>query len=292
MKKILIIGANSYVGRSLVSYLSGQQEAYELSCISVRDDSWKARTFAGFDVLYHCAAIVHEPDTKNDPTQKQRYYNVNTLLPFAIAQKAKNEGVGQFVFLSSAAVYGIRAAVGADVIITEDTPIAPVDLYGQSKWAAEKLLNTLNDASFRVAVIRPPMIYGRGCKGNYNMLSTLAKHMLVFPKVGNRHFMIYIDNLSEFVRLIIDREEAGVFCPQNAELLSTDEIVKLIAQCHGKHILLLPGFGWTLRLLGKLTNKAEKAFGSLYYAPQLCDYPISYCIISAQQSIFLTEKDT
>lgn len=290
MKKILITGSGSYVGRSLQSYLSAWEGDYRVDSISVRDDAWRNTSFADVDVIYHCAAVVHQPETKNDPTQAAYYEAVNTRLPYEIALKAKEEGVKQFIFLSTAAVYGIRSKIGEDTVITAQTPIAPTDLYGRSKAEAEKCLRTLEDENFKVVIIRPPMIYGRDCKGNYNALSAMARRLPVFPKVSNRHFMIFIDNLSEFVRLVIDREDSGTFCPQNSQISSTDELVRLIAQTHGKKIILIPGFNWALRLLGKFTDKAEKAFGSLCYSEELSAYPEDYCVVSLAQSVLITEK--
>lgn len=290
MKKILITGSGSYVGKSLQSYLSAWGSNYQIESISVRDDAWRQTSFAGFDVIYHCAAIVHQPETKNDPAQAAYYEAVNTRLPYEIAQKAKAEGVKQFIFLSTAAVYGIRAAIGKERVITAQTPLNPTDLYGKSKAEAEKYLRTLEDENFKVVIIRPPMIYGPGCKGNYNTLSILARKLPLFPKVSNRHFMIFIDNLSEFVRLVIEREDFGTFCPQNSQIPATDELVSMIAQAHGKHVILIPGFVWALRLFEPVTDKIEKAFGSLCYSEELSTYPVDYCVVSLMQSVMITEK--
>lgn len=290
MKKILIIGSGSYVGKSLQSYLSAWEKDYRIESISVRDDAWRQLSFADFDVIYHCAAVVHQPETKNDPSQAAYYEAVNTRLPYEVARKAKADGVKQFIFLSTAAVYGIRAAIGKERVITAQTPMNPTDLYGKSKAEAEKNLRTLEDGNFKVVIIRPPMIYGPGCKGNYNTLSALARKLPLFPKISNRHFMIFIDNLSEFVRLVIDREDCGIFCPQNSQIPATDELVSLIAQTHGKRIILIPGFTWALRLLGKFTDKAEKAFGSLCYSDELSAYPEDYCVVPFAQSVLITEK--
>lgn len=287
MKKILITGAGSFVGSSLRTYLDGNPD-YCVSALSVRDDAWRNYSFADVDVIYHCAAIVHEPATKNDPEQAARYHQVNAVLPFELAKKAKAEGVGQFIFLSSASVYGVKSSIGKPCIIGSDTPTVPTDLYGQSKLKAEELLQSLSDDSFKVVIIRPPMIYGAGCKGNFNALISFAGKLPVFPKTYNAHFMIYIDNLSEFVRLMIDREETGVFCPQNCCVASTDEIVRLIARQHGKKILIIPGFLWALKLVGAVSPKAEKAFGSLCYDRRLSNYETEYCVVSLEESIART----
>lgn len=289
MKNILIIGANSYIGTCFRSYIQ-HESGYSVQSISVRDDAWKKQSFVGVDVIYHCAAIVHEPGSKNDPAQEARYHRVNAELPFEIAKKAKSEGVGQFIFLSSASVYGLDGTIGKPSVITRDTPTVPTDLYGKSKLAGENLLLTLADADFKVVILRPPMIYGAGCKGNYNALAAFARKLPVFPKSYNAHFMIYIDNLSEFVRLMMDREERGIFCPQNEPVASTDEVVRLIAEAYGKKLWILPGFLWALKLAGMAVPKIRKAFGSLYYAPELSHYSENYCTVSLAESILRTHS--
>lgn len=287
MKKILITGSHSYVGSSFQAYLAENPE-YCLTCLSVRDDGWKNQSFQNIDVIYHCAAIVHEQSTKNDPNQASRYHEVNTVLPFELAKKAKAEGVRQFIFLSSASVYGAESPIGSPCVIDSATPTVPTDLYGKSKLEAEKLLLTLSDECFKVVILRPPMIYGVNCKGNYNALAAFARKLPVFPKTYNRHFMIYIDNLSEFVRLMIEREECGIFCPQNDVAASTDEVVRLIAKAYGKHILIIPGFLWALKLVGHFVPKAQKAFGNLAYSSELSAYPVNYCVVSFEDSIAFT----
>lgn len=290
MKRILITGAGSFVGQGLARYLQAFPDDFEVTAISVRDEAWKKLDFGKFDVIYHTAGIVHQEKTKQDASCTSLYESVNTALPFALAQKAKAEGVEQFIFLSTAAVYGADSPLGTDAVITKTTPIAPKDLYGKSKWEAEKLLTGLADDHFCVTILRPPMIYGAGCKGNYNALAKLARTLPFFPAVSNRHFMIYIDNLSELVRLLIIDGAGGVFCPQNLETASTDRIVSLIAAANGRKILMVPGFGWALKLLGCFTSKVEKAFGSLRYDESLRAYSQEYSLISLEDSIRLTEQ--
>lgn len=290
MKKILITGANSYVGVSVENHLKQWPDRYQVETVDMIDGSWKEKSFAGFDAVFHVAGIVHREDSKMDPAQKELYTKVNTRLPIETAQKAKADGVKQFIFMSSASVYGLTAPMGKVVMITKDTPLEPKDNYGISKAQAEEGLQPLSDGHFKVAILRPPMIYGKGCKGNYQTMAKLVKKLPVFPRVQNQRSMLYIGNMAEFVRLVIDDAAEGIFCPQNNEYINTSDMVNLIAHANGKGILLIPGFGWALKLLRPFTGIVDKAFGSLCYDFALSSYPRDYCLKNLSESILETEQ--
>ena len=206
------------------------------------------------------------------------------------AKKAKADGVKQFIFMSSAIVYGDSAPIGKRKVITKDTPVSPANCYGDSKVQAENKIQPLNDETFKVVIVRPPMIYGKNSKGNYPVLSKLAKKMVVFPYVKNERSMLYISNLCEFVRLMIVNEEQGIFWPQNSEYSNTSTMVKMIAETHKKGIVLLNGFTWALKLLSHCTGIANKAFGSLCYEKELSEYKENYRICTLIESIKETEQ--
>ena len=214
---------------------------------------------------------------------------MNHRLTVEAAEKAKREGVGQFLFLSSESVYGLHAPVGKVVTITRETPLHPVDNYGLSKAKAEEDLAALRDETFKVVILRPPMIYGKNCKGNYQTLAKLAKKLPVFPLVENQRSMLYIDNLCEFIRLLVEDGADGLFCPQNAEYVSTSDMVNRIAHANGRNILMVRGVDWALKLLRPMTGMVDKAFGSLCYDWALSDYPKDYCVKSLDESILETE---
>lgn len=291
MKRVLITGAGSYVGSSVESWLRQWPESYRVDTLDMIGDSWRAYDFRGYDAVLHVAGIVHREDSKNDPAEAELYDRINHRLAVETAQAAKTAGVKQFLFMSSASVYGITAPMGRVVTITKDTPLCPVDNYGRSKADAEKSLAALAEEGFRLAVLRPPMIYGKGCKGNYQTLSRLARKLPVFPWVENRRSMLYMDNLSELIRLLIDEEAEGIFCPQNEEYVNTCDMVNLIAHTAGKNILMIHGFGWALKLLRRMTPMVDKAFGSLCYDRELSAYPGNYCVKSFEQSVLETERE-
>jgi UDP-glucose 4-epimerase len=290
MKKILITGANSYIGMSFEKYMAQWPEAYRVDTVDMIDGTWREKDFSGYDCVYHVAGIAHSDNGKISPEKAKLYYAVNTDLAIETAKKAKAEGVKQFIFMSSAIVYGESAPIGKSKVITRDTPVSPANSYGDSKVQAEKGILPLNDDGFKVVILRPPMIYGPGSKGNYPVLSKLARKLPVFPKVDNQRSMLYIDNLLEFVRLMVENEEQGIFWPQNGEYSNTTELVQMIAKAHGKRILIVPGFTWALKLASRVTGLVNKAFGSSVYDMNLSDYKEKYRTHSLLESIDLTEK--
>jgi len=289
MKKILITGENSFVGQGVQRYLAQWPQDYQVDVLSVRGDGWKVRSFRGYDALFHAAGIVHQSKTKDDPAQFELYHQVNGLLPAAVGEKARAEGVRQFLFMSTESVYGLTAKVGQTVVITKDTPLLPKDNYGKSKLEAETLLREMAGDDFLVAILRPPMIYGRGCRGNYPALSRLAQSTPVFPRVNNRRSMLYIENLAAFVKLLIDDPRGGVFCPQDRDYVDVGVLARLIARAHGKRLFLAPGFSWALKLLSPWIHAVDKAFGSLIYDRTLSDEIGPYWVKNLEQAVAETE---
>ena len=285
MKKILITGRGSYLGNSLKAYLEAFGNHYRVDCVSLRSGDWMEQSFRGYDAVYHTAAIVHQPRSKDAPGELARYRAVNCDLAVDAAKKAKAEGVRQFVFLSTMAVYGLTAAFGKTVTITAQTPTVPKDNYGLSKLEAERALLSLEGPDFRVAILRPPMIYGKDCKGNFRSLVSLARRLPFFPKVPNRRSMLYVGSLNRLVQQIIDREDRGIFCPQDPEYVNTSAMVQAIAAAQGKHLVLVPGFSWAFHLLRHLTGAVDKAFGSLVYDKSLSKLEEDYCIASFPDSV-------
>lgn len=286
-KKILITGKSSYIGNQLAEWLQNDVGEYEIIKKSVRDDKWKEINFSIFDVVVHVAGIAHQ-DTKAD--QEDLYYKINTELTVAIAKKAKEQGVKQFIFLSSIIVYGASGKIGEKKIITRETKPAPINFYGNSKLLAEKEIVTLESDDFNVVIVRPPMIYGKGSKGNYPILAKFAKILPVFPDIDNQRSMLHIDNLSEFLKIMIKQNESGVFFPQNKEYVKTSELVKLISQVNGKKIYTIKLFNPFLKAMGNF-NIINKVFGNLTYEKSMSNYnKADYQLRSLQESITLTES--
>lgn len=291
MKKILIAGANSFIGSSFETYIGNYFAGdYTVDTVDMIDGSWREKDFSGYDSVFFVAGIAHSDNGKISKEREKLYYAVNTDLAIETAKKVKADGVRQFVFMSSAIVYGESAPLGKNKVITRDTPVNPENCYGDSKVQAENGIRPLNDDSFKVVILRPPMIYGKGSKGNYPTLVKLAVKTPIFPKVQNQRSMLYVGNLCEFVRLMIENEESGTFWPQNSEYSNTSSMVAMIATAHGKKLNLVKGFGWALKLLSCFTGLVNKAFGSLCYDMELSTYKTDYRIKNLKESIEETEK--
>lgn len=281
MRRILITGKNSYIGTKFEEWLSRYHDEYEVDRINLRDESWKELDFSKYDVVYHVAGIAHRKETNEN---RDLYYKVNRDLAYEVAKKSKDDGVKQFIFLSTMSVYGLETG-----IIDENTPLKPNNAYGKSKLEAEELIKSLEDKSFMVAIIRPPMVYGKDCKGNYQRLSKLAVKTPIFPDVDNKRSMIYIDNLSEFIRLLIDNCSSGLFLPQNSEYVNTSEMVRLIAEVHGRKIIMTRLFNLLLSLLNIST--VNKVFGNLIYKIDNSNHVSNYDTCNFRESINYTEME-
>ena len=290
MKKILITGAGSYIGTSFEEYMQRFGVRYKIDTVDMIGDSWRSTDFSGYDCVFHVAGIAHSDNGRISKEKEKLYYAVNTELTVETAAKAKAEGVKQFIFMSSAIVYGSSAPIGKKKYITGNTPVRPANCYGDSKVQAENGLRELEDNGFKVVILRPPMIYGKGSKGNYPLMSKMAQKLPIFPYVRNRRSMLYIENLCEFVRLMIENGERGTFWPQNKEYSNTSEMVKMIAAAHGKKVLLIHGFEWALKLLGLFTGLVDKAFGNLYYDKALSRYKQEYIVADLESSVKRTEQ--
>lgn len=260
-----------------------QYDGYRIDTADTMDGKWKKADFTKYDTVFHVAGLAHS-DPK--PEMRDLYYKINTDLAVETAEYAKDHGVKQFIFMSSIIVYGSN-----NNYIDKDTVPTPKNFYGDSKLQADIRLHKLQSGSFNVVSIRPPMIYGKGSKGNYPRLSALAKKTPVFPSVKNQRSMLHIDNLCEFIRLMIDNNEHGIFYPQNRKYVSTAELVKTIAELKGKKVIMLPWFDPLLKALSKKVTTFNKLFGDLVYDKSMSAYNgWSYCVNDFEESIRKTEE--
>lgn len=293
MKKVLITGAGSYIGTTFEKWVEDNSNTIITETQDMQDNVWRNRSFYGYDAVFHVAGIAHADVGKVTEEQKALYYKVNTDLTIECASKAKEEGVKQFIFMSSIIVYGDSAPIGKERVITRNTPLAPANFYGDSKVKAEEGLQKLTDDSFKVVILRPPMIYGKGSRGNYPLLAKMARKLPFFPDVKNQRSMLYVGNLCKFVSLMIENEESGIFFPQNNEYIRTSEMVRLIAAMHSKKVRMIKIFNPFLKLAGTLGGKlggvVNKAFGNLTYDYEMSMYREDYQLYDLEESIRMTE---
>lgn len=281
MKKILITGENSYIGNSLETWLLKEPDKFEIDKISLKDDDWKNYDFSQYDSLVHVAGIAHN---SSKAKMKELYYTINRDLTIEVAKEAKEQGVKQFIFMSSIIVYGDQYEV-----IDENTKPSPANFYGDSKLQAENGIKKLESEDFKVVIIRPPMVYGKGSKGNYPKLAKFAKITPIFPNIDNQRSMLHIDNLTEFIKLTIKNENTGIFHPQNKDYVNTSQLVKAISQEHGRKVIMIRMPKNLTKSVCKI-NLFNKVFGNLIYKKTISNYSnIDYTVKDFKHSIKDTE---
>lgn len=281
MKKVLITGKGSYIGTSTRKWLEKNKDEYEVEEIETKNDEWKQTNYSKYDTVLHVAGIAH---VSSDPSLEELYYKVNRDLAIEVAKKAKSDGAKQFIFMSSMIIYGKDEPIGEEKIITEQTVPSAEDFYGKSKLDADNAIRQLEDSNFKVVIIRTPMVYGPNCKGNFPKLKKLAKISPIFPDIENKRSMIYIDNLCEFFKQVIDNQKSGTFYPQNREYISTKQIIKIMAETMNKKMHFVKIFNPIIKLFAKRIGMINKVFGSKVYAKELSG-DFSYIIIENDESI-------
>lgn len=258
MKNVLIFGSGSYIGEAVAKWLLKKENEYTVKVMPSIGVSVETTDFAPYQVIYYVAGIAHLKETKENA---HLYYEVNRDLACSVAKKAKRDGVGQFILMSTLSVYGMNVGV-----IRKDTKEQPVTHYGKSKLQADQHIQKLADEKFHVAIIRPPMVYGAGCKGNYQRLRALALKTPIFPAVKNCRSMIFIDNLCDYIEWVIREDIMGIRIPQNQNFVCTSEMVRLIARQHRKKMFFVKVPQFFIQAAPISTVK--KVFGSL-----ICDCP-------------------
>ncbi len=255
MKRVLIAGANSFLGDNTREYL----ERYSDYCVDVLDmtnPKWRETMFSQYDVVFNVCAIVHRPNEKN----KSLYFEVNRDLAFEIASLAKKSGVKQFIQTSTNGVFGIDVG-----IMTVESLYNPKTLYETSKYEADCLLETLRDETFNVCIIRPPLMYGNGCKGNFPKLEEFALTKSFFPSLKNKKDFIYIENMADFVKFAIDNNLNEICYPRDPVVASTSQLVELIAKLNNHKMRLISFFNPFIKLIYKTSHSLRVVFGDCYF---------------------------
>lgn len=259
-RKILIVGEHSYIGKSIKNYMESHPiyaSGWKVDMTGGRDESWKQVDFSKYTAVIHVAALVHRKEGKEEKTL---YYQINTEFPVQVAKKAKKAGVSEFFFFSTMAVYG-----EIDGRITEKTPLKPVTMYGKSKMEAEKRLLQLRTKDFRVVILRPPMVYGPDCPGNYARLEKMAEYVPVFPKVDNKRSMIHIEALCACICEELGKSESKIICPSDAKPVCTTKMYVEMRRKKGKKTYTVKGLSGIIRKGSSKIGVLRKMFGDCYY---------------------------
>lgn len=280
MKRVLITGAGSYVGTKVENWLKKYPEEFLVDSVDTLGDKWKTVDYSQYDTVYNVAGIAHVKAKKGEGPL---YYAVNRDLIIEIAKLAKLAGVKQFIHMSSMIVYKeVKDLKGK--IITPETQPEPNGFYGDSKLQGELGLRELDCETFKVCILRPPMIYGPGCRGNFPKLVWLATKTPIFPEWHNKRSMLYIDNLCEFVRQAVLNDCQGTYFPQNAEYSDTVEVIRYYSKKYHHKIWITKAFNWAVRLLGGFVRPVGKMLSDSYYVMEMSNYPFDYRVVSLKDS--------
>lgn len=303
--KILITGATGFVGRALISQLDCDghfisavvrshstlfsdkveqvtlDDLGKLSSFSqtevVKDGSTDSKesyiaslskVLEQTEVLIHTAARVHVmDDTADDPLNEFRKVNRDATL--SLARLAAKSGVKRFIFLSTIKVNGESTDPGKP--FSEQDSCDPSDPYGISKYEAEQgLLSIAEETGMEVVIIRPPLIYGPGVKGNFaSMMRWVGKGIpLPLGAVDNQRSLLALDNLIDFISCCLDHPKAAnqVFLLSDGQDVSTTKLIQNLAHAQGKKVRLLPVPVSLMTYMASLLGKkavTERLFGSL-----------------------------
>lgn len=254
MKKLLISGSNGFVGSY---FIKKYKDKYDIKTFSFLKDDINSLDYSDIDVVFHLSALVHQMGGASC----EEYERVNVTQTLELAKKAKESGVKHFIFMSTVKVYGEET----DSVYTEDTICNPEDDYGKSKLKAELELQKLEDKSFKVSIVRTPIVYGYGVKANIKSLVNLVKKVSILPfgKIENKRSMVYIGNLCHLVDVVIEQQKSGIFLASDDEPLSTSKLIEEIAKNLNKKIYLLkiPFFESLLKFVKPSFHK--RLYGSL-----------------------------
>ena len=271
MKHIAITGASGFVGSRLCEL---KREVYRIDRVSLRNQTLDKINLDRVDTVIHLAGIAH----RMEPPPDSLYYDVNHRLTLAFAEKAKSAGVQHFIFMSTTKVYSEHLEN-----VSLATECEPNDAYGKSKLMAETALQQLNDDCFVVSIIRSPLIFGPGVKGNLRTLVDLCQNNRFVPLGGikNRRSMVNVDNLIQLIDLLVSKRLPGTYLVQDKEPVSTSELAAQIMQAlnSSSKLVTIPPFAQKMiylifpekakRLLGSFVVDDTETRKKLQYTPQI-----------------------
>lgn len=273
-KTLMITGASGFIGSNFIKRYKEKYNIIPMDLLKVKPEEID---FNGVDTVLHLAALVHQMQG----APREKYFEVNTKLTKKVAEEAKKQGIKHFVFYSTVKVYGYDGDLyNHSMILNEESECNPVnDPYGESKWEAEKILKALENSNFKVGIIRPPMVYGKGVKGNMESLIKLVKLLPILPfnYSKNRRSLVNIENLMYLTTLVIDKEVQGVFLPLDEKNISLKEIVVGIEKAYSLkriNVSMIQPIFWLLTKVKP--NIMVRLFGTLQFDNKLTREKLGY----------------
>lgn len=278
-KRVLVTGKNGDLSKAIAKWLNDR--GYIAENISLRGDEWKTNVFGQYDAVVHVAGIVPKEGVASED-----FYRINAQLTKDFAEKAKKEGVRHFIYISSMAVYGKEQTMDSNRgMVSADTPCAPLSDYGKSKLQAEEYLKGLEDDRFIVARVRVPSIYGKGkieYLEQYRHLNEKFKRIPV-AFVENYKSIIYLDNLCEFIYLVLKNEGRGVFCPDDGKYSAVDICQAISSSCKKSKFL-----GFLFKSFLRKSDRIRDYYGAIYYDDALTNiFEGKYRLVTLQEAIHI-----
>lgn len=270
--KIILTGASGFIGSR---FLSDFKDVYKIQPVNLRAVRPSQIDFSNCKVIVHCAALVHQTE-KKDPRD---YFHINKDLTVELAHQAKAAGVHQFVFLSTAHVYGDSGSFNHALRLSSESACLPKDAYSLSKLEAEKELLTLQSPEFHITILRSPMVYGECSKGNLPHLIRLIQRVKVLPLgyTKNARSLIYVGNIAHFIHLTIQKRAEGIFLPQDKHPLSIRQISEIIATILGVKRLFFSPPEWILHCCLLIAHPTiYRIYGTLAFDSKASDERIGY----------------
>lgn len=273
-KTLMITGASGFIGSNFIKRYKEKYNIIPMDLLKVKPEEID---FNGVDTVLHLAALVHQMQG----APREKYFEVNTKLTKKVAEEAKKQGIKHFVFYSTVKVYGYDGDLyNHSMILNEESECNPVnDPYGENKWEAEKILKALENSNFKVGIIRPPMVYGKGVKGNMESLIKFVKLLpiLSFNYDKNRRSLVNIENLMYLTTLVIDKEAQGIFLPLDEKNISLKEIVVGIEKAYSLkriNVSMIQPIFWLLTKVKP--NIMVRLFGTLQFDNKLTREKLGY----------------
>lgn len=251
--KILLTGASGFIGSHFVKYAG----MHEITPFSFHNGDINTLDMSKYEVVVHLAALVHQMNGAD----AVMYEQINAIRTLELALKAKHDGVKQFIFISTVKVYGEEN----NTAYAETTPCHPQDDYSKSKFHAEQELQKIANEHFTISIIRTPIVYGTGVKGNIKSLIKLIQKtpILPFGNTKNQRSMVYVGNLCALINSVLEHQASGIFLACDDVSLSTTEFIRKIAITLEKKLYLVdaPFFENILKLIKPSLHK--RLFGNL-----------------------------